>query len=198
MPTTQITLKHHEKIKLLADFIGTPVKELHDGPAICMIVDNKGQFDQSPDGDEIFDPYNDLNDAQCVVEKIESMDYGVKRCRSVTEIYIDSTKEVLIRTKESDRRTSLFKALVWFVIYFNDKALQKQELFKKLNGKFWNKIQKAKLHPSWELYKTVPGVYGVVNRNHHEWMAISLQTESREEAAEMLTEAGIVFGNYIR
>jgi hypothetical protein len=60
----------------------------------------------------------DFNWAMKVVHKIEKMDYGFKMCRKVVEIYIDSTKEVIIRTKESCRIDSLFKAIVEFVKWY--------------------------------------------------------------------------------
>lgn len=50
-----------------------------------------------------------------VIEKIEKMDYGFKMCRKVVEVYIDSTKETFIKTKESSRIESLFKAVVEFI-----------------------------------------------------------------------------------
>lgn len=54
-----------------------------------------------------------------VVEKIEKMDYGFKMCRKVVEIYIDSTKEVILKTKESNRLDSLYKAVVEFIKWYN-------------------------------------------------------------------------------
>jgi len=55
-----------------------------------------------------------------VVEKIEKMDYGFKMRRKVVEVYIDSTKEVILKTKESCRMESLFKAVVEFINWYND------------------------------------------------------------------------------
>jgi len=54
-----------------------------------------------------------------VVEKIETMDYGFKMCRKVVEVYVDSTKEVILKTKESCRMESLFKAVVEFINWYN-------------------------------------------------------------------------------
>lgn len=54
-----------------------------------------------------------------VVEKIETMNYGVKQCRKVVEIYVNSTKENLIHQKKSSRKKSLWYALVEFVIITN-------------------------------------------------------------------------------
>jgi hypothetical protein len=56
-----------------------------------------------------------------VVEKIEKMDYGFKMCRKVVEVYVDSTKEVILKTKESCRFESLFKAVVEFIKWYNEK-----------------------------------------------------------------------------
>lgn len=53
-----------------------------------------------------------------VVEKIETMDYGFKMCRKVVEVYIDSTKEVIIKTKEANRMESLYKAVIQFINYY--------------------------------------------------------------------------------
>lgn len=55
-----------------------------------------------------------------VVEKIEKMDYGVKMCRKVVEIYIDSTKVNIIKVKEADRQQSLLKAVLEFIKYYNE------------------------------------------------------------------------------
>ena len=54
-----------------------------------------------------------------VVEHIEKGDFGFKMCRKVVEVYRDSTKEVLIKTKEASRIQSLFKAVVEFVKWKN-------------------------------------------------------------------------------
>jgi len=56
-----------------------------------------------------------------VVEKIETMDYGFKICRKVVEIYIDSTKEVIIKKKESCKIDSLYKAVIEFINFYNAK-----------------------------------------------------------------------------
>lgn len=47
-----------------------------------------------------------------VVEKIEKLDYGFKMCRKVVEVYVDSSKEILIKTKEKNRFNSLWLAIV--------------------------------------------------------------------------------------
>lgn len=54
-----------------------------------------------------------------VVEKIESMDYGFKICRKVVEVYIDLTKKVLFKVKESSRIESTYSAVVWFIKWYN-------------------------------------------------------------------------------
>lgn len=58
---------------------------------------------------------NDYGQLMEVVEKIEKMDYGFKMCRKVVEVYIDSTKEVILKTKESCRFESLYKSVFEFV-----------------------------------------------------------------------------------
>jgi hypothetical protein len=55
-----------------------------------------------------------------VVEKIETMDYGFKICRKVVEVYIDSTKENIIYCKENSKLESLYKAVVEFIIWYNE------------------------------------------------------------------------------
>lgn len=69
--------------------------------------------------------HSDWNWAMAVVEKVEKMDFGFKMCRKVVEVYIDSTKEVIIKTKESCRKESLFKALVEFVKLYNEQQKSK-------------------------------------------------------------------------
>ncbi len=54
-----------------------------------------------------------------VIEKIETMDYGFKMCRKVVEVYVDSTKSVIVKTKEASRMESLFKAVVEFINLYN-------------------------------------------------------------------------------
>lgn len=60
-----------------------------------------------------------------LVEKIEKGDYGFKMCRKVVEVYVDSTKEVLFKTKESCRLNSLYKAVVEFIKWHNANILNK-------------------------------------------------------------------------
>lgn len=55
-----------------------------------------------------------------VVEKIEKGNYGFKMCRKVVEVYIDDTKEVIIRVKEKNRLQSCYKAVIEFVKYHNN------------------------------------------------------------------------------
>ena len=57
-----------------------------------------------------------------VVETIEKMDYGFKMCRKVVEVYVDSTKEVILKTKESCRMESLYKAVVEFIEWYNQQT----------------------------------------------------------------------------
>lgn len=54
-----------------------------------------------------------------VVEKIEQGDIGFKMCRKVVEVYVDSTKDVLFKVKESSRIESLYKAVVQFINHHN-------------------------------------------------------------------------------
>jgi hypothetical protein len=54
-----------------------------------------------------------------VVEKIEKEDFGFKMCRKVVEVYCDSTKEIILKTKESCRLDSLYKAVVQFITWYN-------------------------------------------------------------------------------
>lgn len=100
---------------------------------ISGITDEKiYQFNRYDDAGEIIDehwggdswswkegdtlPYDsDLNYLTSVVEKIETGNYGFKMCRKVVEVYFDDTKEVILKTKESCRKDSLFKAVVEFI-----------------------------------------------------------------------------------
>lgn len=52
-----------------------------------------------------------------VVLEIEKLDYGVKICRHVVEIYRDSTKENIIRAKEKSKFTSIYYAVCQFVLW---------------------------------------------------------------------------------
>lgn len=54
-----------------------------------------------------------------VVEEIEKGNYGFKMCRKVVEVYLDDTKEIIIRTKEDCRLNSLYKAVVDFLKWQN-------------------------------------------------------------------------------
>jgi hypothetical protein len=56
-----------------------------------------------------------------VVIKAETEDIGFKMCRKVVEVYVDSTKEVLFKVKEDSRLNSLYKAVVTFVKWHNEK-----------------------------------------------------------------------------
>ena len=49
----------------------------------------------------------------------EKGNYGFKMCRKVVEVYLDDTKIVIIKTKESDRFKSLYKAVLSFIEYYN-------------------------------------------------------------------------------
>lgn len=66
--------------------------------------------------------HEDFNKLMSVVELFETMDYGFKMCRKVVEVYIDSTKEVIIKTKETNRLDSLYSAVCLAVEYHNNKA----------------------------------------------------------------------------
>lgn len=63
----------------------------------------------------LWEPNKNWNQLMIVVENIEKEDYGFKMCRKVVEIYIDSTKETIIKTKESCRIDSLYKAIIEFI-----------------------------------------------------------------------------------
>lgn len=58
-----------------------------------------------------------------VVEKIETMNFGVKQCRKVVEIYFDDSKEVIIKCKESSRIESLYTAVVQFIEWYKSQVL---------------------------------------------------------------------------
>lgn len=53
-----------------------------------------------------------------VVEQIEKGNYGFKMCRKVVEVYIDDTKEVIIKVKEQSRIESLYKAVIQFIQWY--------------------------------------------------------------------------------
>ena len=53
-----------------------------------------------------------------VVEKIEKLDYGFKMCRKVVEVYVDSTKEIILHVKKSSREESLVEAIVQFLQWY--------------------------------------------------------------------------------
>lgn len=55
-----------------------------------------------------------------VIEKIEEGNFGFKMCRKVVEVYIDDTKEVILKTKEQNRLASLYKAVVEFIKWYNN------------------------------------------------------------------------------
>jgi hypothetical protein len=59
-----------------------------------------------------------------VVEKIEKEDFGFKMCRKVVEVYRDSTKEVILKTKQSCRLDSLYAAVVAFIKWHKSLPLQ--------------------------------------------------------------------------
>lgn len=58
---------------------------------------------------------NDFRALMDVVLKIEEGNFGVKICRRVVEIYIDDTKETIIRCKEQKKITSLYMAILEFI-----------------------------------------------------------------------------------
>lgn len=96
--------------KLILEFDGwtiEPGMEKHGNPFY-----NKGFAMVSVSQSEFYTSWDWL---MPVVEKIEKMDYGFKMCRKVVEVYIDSTKEVIIKTKESCRLESLYTAVVQFI-----------------------------------------------------------------------------------
>ncbi len=57
-----------------------------------------------------------------VVEKIEKDNYGFKMCRKVVEVYVDSTKVVLIHKKEKSRIESLYAAVIDFIQWYNQQT----------------------------------------------------------------------------
>jgi hypothetical protein len=59
-----------------------------------------------------------------VVTKAEKEDYGFKMCRKRVEVYVDSTRELLLYIKEDSRLNSLYKAVVEFIKLYNEKKVQ--------------------------------------------------------------------------
>lgn len=56
-----------------------------------------------------------------VVEFIETKNIGIKICRKVVEVYLDSTKDIIIRRKEGCKLESLYLAIVDFInLYVQD------------------------------------------------------------------------------
>lgn len=108
--------QHIEELKLIAEFRGL-VLNTKDFPKTPYYEDSNKKFIGYPDSLTYFTSSWEI--LMEVVEKIESMDYGFKMCRKVVEVYIDSTKEVIIKTKEKSRKESLFKAVVEFIKYYN-------------------------------------------------------------------------------
>ena len=51
-----------------------------------------------------------------IIVGLEKRNFGVKICRKVVEIYVDSTKEVLVYCKENDKIASIRKALSDFYV----------------------------------------------------------------------------------
>lgn len=85
--------------KLIAHFMG------HDIAILIALNENR---------------YKSWDKLMPVIEKIETMDYGFKMCRKVVEVYVDSTKEVIIKRKESSRIESLWTATVDFIKLYNE------------------------------------------------------------------------------
>ncbi len=63
-----------------------------------------------------------------VVEKIEKMDFGFKMCRKVVEVYRDSTKEVILKTKEDCRLNSLYSAVLQFLEWYNSQQVNQKSI----------------------------------------------------------------------
>ena len=57
----------------------------------------------------------DFNWLMSVVQKLEQGDLGFKLCRKRVEVYVDSTKEVLIDIKLGSRLESLYAAVVKYL-----------------------------------------------------------------------------------
>lgn len=54
-----------------------------------------------------------------VVEFIERKNVGIKICRKVVEVYMDSTKDIIVRRKERCKFESLYLAIVDFINLYN-------------------------------------------------------------------------------
>ena len=107
-----------ENNKLIADFMNSEAMFLNTA------INPYGAYHRMKSGHQGYEPlkyHKEWNWLMPVVEKIETMDYGIKMCRKVVEIYIDSTKENIIKTKESCRIDSLYEAIIEFIKYYNDK-----------------------------------------------------------------------------
>lgn len=69
-----------------------------------------------------FENYN-FNELMEEVEEIEKGNYGFKMCRKVVEVYLDDTKEIIIKVKEKSRIESLKKALIEFTKKYEKKSI---------------------------------------------------------------------------
>lgn len=112
---------------LIATFMGLNLKLLKNDKFIivpkndteCKRCGDKYNCRECDGNPNNYIDYNDWNHIQSVVEKIETMDYGIKMCRKVVEIYVDSTKEQLFHVKKANRKESLKKAIILFINYYN-------------------------------------------------------------------------------
>jgi len=112
-----------ENDRLIAEFMGLRIDSFPD-KSDWWFVDAPNNFDSiyHNENESLFS--SDYNWLMPVVEKIEKMDYGFKMCRKVVEVYIDSTKETIIKTKESCRIDSLYKAVVEFIKLHNEQKFK--------------------------------------------------------------------------
>jgi len=92
----------------------------HKETGNAILLDDRNPYDKKFwNKDSVLEFDKSWNDLMTVVVKIEEMDYGIKMCRKVVEVYVDSTKEVILKTKELSRFESLFKAVVEFINWYN-------------------------------------------------------------------------------
>lgn len=109
--------------KLIAEFMGA-IRH-HSGT-----WDGKSISIKFPDGKictlEQLSYNSNWNWIMPVIEKIEQDNYGFKMCRKVVEIYLDDTKDVILKEKKSSRIESLWVALVEFIKRHNSGIVVKE------------------------------------------------------------------------
>lgn len=64
--------------------------------------------------------HSDWNWIHEVIEAIEKLDFGIKQCRKVVEIYRDSNKENIFYIKKTSRKHSIVEAINQFLIWYNE------------------------------------------------------------------------------